>query len=58
VLNIVCFNFNVISSIMEHIIIYSVSGSSAEGSNPISSALILKINKCYKGVLRELKKFT
>jgi hypothetical protein len=28
------------------------------GNSPTSSGLILKMNRCYKGVSRELKKFT
>jgi hypothetical protein len=28
------------------------------GNSPTSSGLILKMNKCYKGVSREVKKFT
>jgi hypothetical protein len=28
------------------------------GNNPTSNGLILKMDKCYKGVSRELKKFT
>jgi hypothetical protein len=28
-----------------------------EGNGPTSSGLILKMNKCYKGVSRELEKF-
>jgi hypothetical protein len=28
------------------------------GNSPMSSSLILKMNRCYKGVSRELKKFT
>jgi hypothetical protein len=27
-------------------------------NSPMSSGLILKMNRCYKGVTRELKKFT
>jgi hypothetical protein len=29
-----------------------------EGNSHTSSGLILKMNKCYKGVSRELEKFT
>jgi hypothetical protein len=28
------------------------------GNSPMSSSLILKMNMCYKGVSRELEKFT
>jgi hypothetical protein len=31
---------------------------SFRGNGPTSNSLILKMNRCYKGVSKELKKFT
>jgi hypothetical protein len=42
---------------MMHTMIYPDSGPSSGGNSPMSSGLILKMNKCYKRVNREAEKF-
>jgi hypothetical protein len=42
---------------MKHMMIYFGSGPLLGGNSPTSSDLVLKMNRCYKGVSRELEKF-
>jgi hypothetical protein len=48
----------VVLQTMKYIVKYPSSGPLLRGNSPTSSGLILKMNRCYKWVSRELQKFT
>jgi hypothetical protein len=58
VVKITCSTSKVVLQTMNHTVIYLSLGSLIGGNSPTSSGLILKMNMCYKGVIKGLEKFT